>query len=63
MVIFNTSLALEHLRTFCDWIKEHRQNAFEKCLSDAQKFIEKICYDLPKDFKKKRVVKKKDVGL
>lgn len=53
------SIALEHLRTFCDWIKEYRQTGFEQCLSDARQFIEKSSYDLPKDFKNKRVAKKK----
>ncbi|XP_023215204.1 uncharacterized protein LOC111618017 [Centruroides sculpturatus] len=53
------SNALEHLRTFCDWIKEYRQTGFEKCLSDARQFIENSSYELPKDFKNERVAKKK----
>ncbi|GFW73144.1 DUF4371 domain-containing protein [Trichonephila clavipes] len=52
-------ITLEHLRTFCSWIQEYRQTGFGKCLSDAGKFIEKSSYDLSKDFKNKRVVKKK----
>lgn len=55
------SIALKHLHTFCDWIKEYRQTGFEKCLSDAQQFIDRSCYDLPNEFKNKRVVKKKRV--
>lgn len=51
--------ALEHLRTFCDWITEFRKTGFEKCLSDAHQLIEKSSYDLPTDFKNKRVAKKK----
>ena len=54
-------ITLEHLQKFCDWIKEYRQTGFEKCLSDARQFIEKSSYDFPKDFKNKRVAKKKDV--
>lgn len=44
------SIALEHLRTFCDWIRQYRQTGFEKCFSDACQFIEKSSYDLARDF-------------
>ncbi|PRD28920.1 UNVERIFIED_CONTAM: hypothetical protein NCL1_30968 [Trichonephila clavipes] len=41
------------------WINEYRQTRFGKCLSDARKFIEKSSHELPKDFKNKRVAKRK----
>lgn len=52
-------LNLFRLRTFCDWIIEYRQTGFEQCVSDGHQFIDKSSYDLPKDFKNKRVAKKK----
>ncbi|XP_056645830.1 uncharacterized protein LOC130451054 [Diorhabda sublineata] len=58
-VQIHLSITLEHLRTFCDWIKQYRKTGFKKCLSDARQFVEKSSYDLPKDFKNKRVAKKK----
>lgn len=53
------SIALDHLHTFCDWVEEYRQTGFEQCLSDAREFIEKSSYDLPKEFKNKRIARKK----
>ncbi|GFT23737.1 hypothetical protein TNCV_3511941 [Trichonephila clavipes] len=41
------------------WIKEYRQTGFGKCFFDARKFIDESSYDLPKDFKNKRVAQKK----
>ncbi|GFX30571.1 hypothetical protein TNCV_3462211 [Trichonephila clavipes] len=38
------------------WIQEYRQTGSGKCLSDARKSSN---YDFPKDFKNKRVAKKK----
>lgn len=58
-VQIHLSIALEHLHTFCEWIKEYRETGFEKSLSDVRKFTERSCYDLPKEFRNKRVAKKK----
>ncbi|KAL4713148.1 hypothetical protein ACJJTC_018793 [Scirpophaga incertulas] len=58
-VEIHLSIALEHLHTFCEWIKEYRETGFEKSLSDVRTFSERSSYDLPKEFRNKRVAKKK----
>ncbi|KAL4721540.1 hypothetical protein ACJJTC_001076 [Scirpophaga incertulas] len=58
-VEIHLSIALEHLHTFCEWIKEYRETGFEKSLSDVRTFSERSSYDLPKEFRNKRVTKKK----
>lgn len=58
-VQIHLSIALEHLHTFCEWIKECGETGFEKSLSDVRQFTERSCYDLPKEFRNKRVARKK----
>ncbi|GFS85804.1 hypothetical protein TNCV_2973471 [Trichonephila clavipes] len=55
----NNGTSVTYTQSHAFWIKDYRQTGFGKCFSDACMFIDKISYDLPKDFKNKRVAKKK----
>lgn len=55
----NLKGAIDTLCSFCNWIQEYRNTGFEKAVAQARLFVEKSSYEIPTQFKEKRIVRKK----
>ncbi|CAG9767674.1 unnamed protein product [Ceutorhynchus assimilis] len=55
----NLKGAVDNLNSFCNWIQEYRNTGFEEAVAKARLLVEKSSYEIPTQFKDKRIAREK----